>query len=185
MKKQVVYAMLIGATVFGFTSCNDSGMEERVSKLEQRVATLEGSGAQTQSPSAASKPSPTKVSNVQEVTGPAAKFEFEEKEFDFGSIKDGDVVEHTFKFKNVGETPLVIQNASATCGCTVPDYSRKPIPVGETGEVQVKFNSQGKVGVQNKTVTITANTKPATTTVKIKGTVEGKGVDLSAGPVRK
>lgn len=186
MKKQVVYAMLLGASVVGLSSCNDSGLEERIGHLEQRVATLEGNGAQPRNAStAAVNPSP-QLASIEETKGPAGKFEFEQSEFDFGTVKEGEVVTHTFKFKNVGEAPLVIQNASATCGCTVPDYSRKPIPVGETGEVQVKFNSQGRVGTQSKNVTITANTKPATTTIKIRGVVEAKGdADLAAGPVRK
>lgn len=186
MKKQVVYAMLLGASVVGLSSCNNSGMEERIGHLEQRVATLEGNGAQPRNASAIVNPSPDQLTGIEETNGPAAKFEFEQTEYDFGTVKEGEVVTHTFKFKNVGESPLVIQNASATCGCTVPDYSRKPIAVGETGEVQVKFNSQGRVGTQAKNVTITANTKPATTTVKIKGVVEAKGnADLATGPVRK
>lgn len=186
MKKQVVYAMLLGASVVGLSSCNDSALEERIGHLEQRVATLEGNGAQSRNSSTAVNPSPDQLASIEETKGPAAKFEFEQDEFDFGTVKEGEVVTHVFKFKNVGEAPLVIQNASATCGCTVPDYSRKPIPVGETGEVQVKFNSQGRVGTQSKNVTITANTKPATTTVKIRGVVEAKGdADLAAGPVRK
>lgn len=185
MKKQVVFAMLMGVTVFGLSSCNDSALEERVVKLEQKVASLEGNGGQAQNTSTVVNPSPTQLASIEETKGPAAKMQFEEAEYDFGNVKEGEVVTRTFKFKNVGEAPLVIQNASATCGCTVPQWPREPIAVGETGEIQVKFNSQGRVGTQSKTVTITANTKPATTTVKIKGTVEGKGVDLSAGPVRK
>jgi hypothetical protein len=183
MKKYFVYALFLGGAAFSLSSCNNAELEERVDTLEQRVASLEGNGgSQTNTPvvNAASN----QVAEAQEISGPAAKFEFEEAEHDFGTIQEGAVVTHTFKFKNVGEVPLVIQNASASCGCTVPDYSREPVAVGETGEVQVKFNSANKKGVQNPSIRITANTKSPITTVKLKGTVAPKA-DLSAGPVKQ
>ena len=185
MKKHIAYVALLGAGLFGFSSCDNSQIEDRVNKLEQRVAVMEGNGSQASAPSASVNPALNQVASVQETTGPAGAFEFQETEYDFGNVKEGTVVEHTFKFKNVGEAPLIIQNASASCGCTVPSYSKEPIPVGGTGEIQVKFNSDNRVGVQNKTITITANTKPAISTVKIKGTVEGASQDLSAGPVKQ
>ncbi len=184
MKKHISYAMLLAAGIFGFSSCNNPEMESRVDRLEQRVATLEGNGGQAVNASNVVNPSPGQLANVEENKGPAASFEFQQGEYDFGTVKEGTVVEHTFKFKNVGDAPLIIQNASATCGCTVPSYSKEPIPVGGTGEIQVKFDSSNKTGAQNKVVTITANTKNPTTTVRIKGNVEGKGQDLSAGPVK-
>lgn len=182
--------MLFAAGIFGFSSCNNSEMESRVEKLEQRVATLEGGGEQASNAGNVNStnvvnPSPGNVAEVEENKGPAGQFKFEQEEYDFGTVKEGAVVSHTFKFTNVGDAPLVIQNASATCGCTVPSYSKEPIPVGGTGEIQVKFDSSNKSGAQNKVVTITANTKKPTTTVKIKGNVEGKAQDLSAGPVKK
>lgn len=181
MKKYIAYALMLGAGAFTLTGCNNAELEERVEKLEQRVVVLEGNGGV-----AAAKPVlNSNVADVQEVTGPAAEFEFVEEEYNFGTIPEGEVVTHTFKFKNVGEVPLVIQNASASCGCTVPNYSKEPIPVGETGEVQVKFNSANKVGAQSPTVRITANTKTPLTTVKLKGTVVAASADLSAGPVKQ
>lgn len=186
MKKHIAYLMLFGAGLFSFSSCNNnSQIEERVQKLEQRVASIEGNGGSAVNSSNPVNASlPNQVADVQEVTGPAGSFQFAETEYNFGNVKEGTLVEHTFKFKNVGEAPLIIQNASASCGCTVPSYSKEPIPVGGTGEIQVKFDSKSRVGVQNKTITITANTKPAISTIKIKGTVEGAGQDLSAGPVK-
>jgi hypothetical protein len=86
-----------------------------------------------------------------------AKFEFEEIQHQFGDINAGDVVEHTFKFKNTGAVPLVITNTQVTCGCTTPSYTKEPVAPGEMGELQVKFNSAGKSGNQNKVVTISAN----------------------------
>ncbi|AXE17996.1 DUF1573 domain-containing protein [Runella rosea] len=102
------------------------------------------------------------------------KFEFAEdiKNVDFGSIKEGAQVEHTFKFKNAGDFPLIINNVSASCGCTIPEWPRQPIGPGDEGAILVRFNSKGKQGQQFKTVTIYANTNPATTDIQFKADVE-------------
>ena len=102
----------------------------------------------------------------------AAKIEFEEEVFDFGSLVEGESVEHIFKFKNVGENPLIISHSQGSCGCTVPLWPSEPIAPGGAGEIKVKFNSKGKQGEQNKTVTISANTIPNKTTIRIVGAVE-------------
>ena len=82
---------------------------------------------------------------------------FEETKYDFGDMVEGDVKETIFKFKNTGKSPLIITNARASCGCTVADYPRQPIAVGETGVIKAKFNSRGKHGKQNKRITLTTN----------------------------
>lgn len=102
----------------------------------------------------------------------AAKMEFEEEVFDFGTIVEGDAVEHIFKFKNVGSNPLVIHHAEGSCGCTVPQWPQEPILPGAGGEIKVKFNSQGKQGEQDKSVTISANTIPNKTVIRVVGAVE-------------
>ncbi|BDD05439.1 DUF1573 domain-containing protein [Aureibacter tunicatorum] len=114
----------------------------------------------------------------------APRFNFEEDIYDFGTVDAGDIVEHVFKFTNTGKEPLIIQNASASCGCTVPEYSKEPIAPGADGKITVKFNSKNRRGVQSKTVTITANTVPKVTKLKIKGEVNA-GPDLANGPVRQ
>ena len=91
--------------------------------------------------------------------GPAIAFE--EKLFDFGVIAQGDTVEHTFVFENVGTAPLKILNARGSCGCTVPSYSKEEIAPGKKGEVFVRFRSAGKSGMQNKTVTLITNIEDA------------------------
>ncbi|GAB5522211.1 MAG: hypothetical protein Roseis2KO_00830 [Roseivirga sp.] len=87
--------------------------------------------------------------------GPAISFK--EKLYDFGVISRGDTVEHTFYFENIGTAPLKILSARGSCGCTVPKYSREEIAPGAKGEVFVRFNSAGKSGMQNKTVTLVTN----------------------------
>jgi len=99
---------------------------------------------------------------------------FEEAEHDFGTINEGDVVEHTFKFTNTGKAPLVIVSAKGSCGCTVPTWPKDPIAPGAKGEMLVKFNSTGKPNQQTKQVTITANTEAGTEKLKIKAQVTPK-----------
>lgn len=86
-----------------------------------------------------------------------AAFEWDETQFDFGDIQQGDVVEHIFKFKNTGEAPLVITDTKTTCGCTTPSFTKEPVQPGETGEILVKFNSTGKSGNTSKNITVKAN----------------------------
>lgn len=121
-----------------------------------------------------------KVTEEQEVAaaeqdakaGELPVMQFEETEFDFGTINEGEIAEHTFKFTNTGKSPLIITNAKGSCGCTVPSYPRNsPIAPGEAGEIQVKFNSKGKAGGNTKTVTISANTETGTERIKIKAQV--------------
>ena len=102
------------------------------------------------------------------------KFEFKETTWDFGTIMEGERVEHTFKFTNVGDDDLIISNASASCGCTIPAWPREPIAPGEEGKIKVEFNSQGKSGNQSKDITILANTNPVKTVLVIKSFVKKK-----------
>ncbi len=103
-----------------------------------------------------------------------AQISFEKPILDFGEISAGEKINHKFKFKNVGKTPLIIQSATGSCGCTVPSFSKEPIQPNQMGEIAIVFDSAGKEGSQTKTVTVTANTEPATTTLTINGFVKGK-----------
>lgn len=104
----------------------------------------------------------------------AAAITFDKSEHDFGTIDEGDVVETTFSFKNTGKSVLVITKAVGSCGCTVPEWPKQPIAVGETGEIKVKFNSSGKPNKQNKTITLTTNTAKGREMVRIKADVTPK-----------
>jgi len=103
-----------------------------------------------------------------------AQFQFEEEFHDFGQIEEGVLAQHVFKFKNVGSAPLVISNAQGSCGCTVPEYPRTPIAPGESGEIKVSFDSNGRPGRNDKQVTINANTVPNVMVLKITSDVLGK-----------
>ena len=101
-------------------------------------------------------------------------FEFAKSTYDFGTIKSGEKVSYDFKFKNVGKTPLIISDAQATCGCTVPEKPNHPIAPGEEGVIKVVFNSEGKFGKQDKVVTITSNANPSTVQLHVVGEIEEK-----------
>lgn len=96
---------------------------------------------------------------------------FQENIHDFGKLKEGEVVTYKFKFTNTGKSDLIISNASASCGCTVPSFPKEPVAPGAEGSIDVQFNSQGKSGVFDKTVSILANTVPTETILAIKGEV--------------
>lgn len=94
--------------------------------------------------------------------------------FDFGNIQEGEVVHFKFRFKNTGSRPLIISEASSTCGCTIPDYPKNPVAPGQEGIVKVVFNSAGKMGRQFKPVFLWANTMPSHFTLSISGNVVSK-----------
>ena len=99
------------------------------------------------------------------------KIEFVESEFDFGVVKEGEVVEHVYEFTNTGTTPIILGRVSASCGCTTPSYTQTPILPGKQGEVKVSFNSDGQVGKQQKIVTVVSNAENNITTIQLKGEV--------------
>lgn len=104
-------------------------------------------------------------------TSKLPKFSFANDSYDFGQIKQGEKVSYSFKFKNVGSSPLIISSASASCGCTVPSYPEEPIQPGQESQIDVVFDSQGKMGMQTKTVTLVSNTIPNTKVLYLRGEI--------------
>lgn len=84
---------------------------------------------------------------------------FTETEFDFGTIKQGDKVEHIFKFTNEGKNDLYVMEVRPSCGCTAPEWTKTPVKKGKSGEIKIIFDSTGKQGSQTKTVTLLTNTE--------------------------
>jgi len=99
------------------------------------------------------------------------KIQFEKKSFDFGKVKSGTKVIHIFNFKNVGSTSLIINNANANCGCTVPQFPQEPILPGENGSIKVIFDTQGRIGFQTKKINVFANTYPSQNILELKGQI--------------
>ena len=147
MKKGILFLAVVAAMVF--TSCKEDASNKVKAENVEEAA----------------------VRDAQEVVYP--EMSFEQTEFDFGTIEQGTNVEHTFTFTNTGNAPLVITNATSSCGCTVPTWTKEPIAPGETGEMLVKFNGSGQNQV-TKTVNITANTEAGKEQLKIKAFVNPK-----------
>ncbi|MDX1476133.1 MAG: DUF1573 domain-containing protein [Saprospiraceae bacterium] len=153
---------LMIVALVAFTACG--GAETDADAASESLATAPSNDA----------PAATTANNAAEVakpTGPTTTISFEQSTFDFGTVDSGEKVSHIYKFTNTGNEPLVISNAKGSCGCTVPQWPKTPIPPGETGEIRVEFDSKGKSGKQTKRVTITANTDPAQTFLTITGNI--------------
>ena len=106
-----------------------------------------------------------------------AKLDFEFETYDFGEIQEGADASVDFVFKNSGTEKLILTDVKASCGCTVPSWSKEPVMPGETGKVTAKYNTQGRPGAFNKAITITSNANEETKRVFIKGTVIGKSTE--------
>ena len=145
MKKVFILAI----AVLSFTACRNANN----STTDNSTTEVAGSG------------------NKTVVSADAPVIVFEREIFDFGKIAQGEKVNHEFKFKNTGKSPLIISNATATCGCTVPEFPKEPILPGKEGVIKVTFNSQGKEGMQDKVITLNSNANPATTSVHLVGDV--------------
>lgn len=110
--------------------------------------------------------------NVASNTNPPTSVAFAETMHDFGTIQQETQNTKVFKFTNTGDKPLLIESARGSCGCTVPNYPKQPIPPGQSGEIEVVYSPGQQKGQQTKSVTIVANTEPRTTVLQIKANVE-------------
>ena len=99
-----------------------------------------------------------------------ASIDFETETVDYGTIEKGADGMRTFTFTNTGNAPLILSNVKASCGCTVPTFSKEAILPGEEGEIKVKYDTK-RVGNFSKTITVTSNANSAKKTIKIKGKV--------------
>ncbi len=113
---------------------------------------------------------PTKTQEV--ISRPTTAVNFAESSHNFGEIMQDSKNTYVFEFTNTGSEPLVIENASGSCGCTVPTYPKEPIAPGATGEIEVVYSPGKQQGEQTKTVSITANTEPKITTLNISASVK-------------
>lgn len=162
--KKVVYGLL-AAAFFGTAACDNaaskikSGDDEKQNSSQQQSSQQQSGGD---------------VSAQDMNSEGTPQFSFEEETHNFGKIKEGKVAKHDFTFTNSGDAPLIITNASGSCGCTVPQWPREPIAPGETGTIHVEFSSEGRTGNQNKQVTISANTQPNKKILRISAEVEPK-----------
>jgi hypothetical protein len=159
MKKNILMAAVVAL-------CWTAGCEQKqAATTDAATVTAEAGATPVHNPN---------VTNPEQVAtnAEAPVISFQETTHDFGSIKEGEVVKHTFIFTNTGKSPLVIESASSTCGCTVPEVPKEPIAPGAEGKIEVQFSSAGKGGTQQmKVISIKANTQPEITQVNIKANV--------------
>jgi len=109
--------------------------------------------------------------NTDEESSNVTEIAFEHTEHDFGRIQEGEKVGCIFKYENTGNGNLIIQKASGSCGCTVPRWDKKPTSPGEIGQLEVIFDSSGRRGLQNKSITVTSNTSNKITILTIRATI--------------
>ena len=160
MKYQIIFAAALL-----FTACNRDKSAE--------IGT-EGMNAAANAASDAANPTidnPNVVSENETANPNAPVMKFAESEFDFGDIRPDTKVHHTFTFTNTGKSPLLIEDATASCGCTTPSWTKEPVAPGAQGRMEVQFDSHGKQGIISKQVAVRGNTQPSITTILIKGNV--------------
>lgn len=181
MRKNFFLIASLAVAVFATSCDNSNANSNEATANENNAPVAEASQPVIENPNVASEGGTTTPSENAPI------MTFDETEYDFGTIKQGEVVEHTFTFTNTGKSPLVIESASATCGCTAPEPPKEPIAPGEKSSIKVKFNSAGKMGQQYPTVTVRANTEPNIVKISMKGTVESSNIPTAGaeGPVRR
>ena len=164
MLRHAAYPLLLTATLL--LGCNRDKATE---------AGTQGMNAAAAAADAKANPTidnPNVASDTEAPNPNAPVLTFAESQFDFGNIQPDSKVRHTFKFTNTGKTPLLIADATASCGCTTPSWTKEPIAPGSTGEMEVQFDSRGKQGLISKQVSVRANTQPGITTIYIKGNIK-------------
>lgn len=166
-------------------SCRDKALEKRVAEVETQLAEMKKNNQASNFQPASVTPSVSTPAPAAETKpeGPLPIIEFDNTTFDFGKIQEGAKVTHIYKVKNTGQAPLIIQNAQPSCGCTVPEWTKEPIPVGGSGFVKAEFDSKGKTGMQDKSITVTANSWPKVTMLRFKAQVDAKPTGTN-GPLK-
>ena len=169
MKKEIKAFIAICIMAVAFVGCQTDAQQEVSKPIADATAKTDNAANKANNnlqPTAAKKAK----ANAQKTLSddrPKTKITFDEMEHHFGTINEGDKVEHIFTFTNTGSEPLILEKCKGSCGCTVPTCPSEPILPGGKGEIKVVFNSRGKRNHQEKRVTITANTEPQQTVLKI------------------
>ncbi len=153
MKKTML--LLAAIAMIAFASCKDEGKASQ--QMEDKSTEV------------------TQTSNEESQDNSADKFPeltFDDNNYDFGTVQNGEMLEHEFTFTNTGDVPLRVMEAKPSCGCTVPEWSRDPIQPGEKGSMLVKFDARGRSGKQHKNVRLTTNTKTGSEVLTFSATIE-------------
>ena len=158
-------------TFFMDNSSSKNNNKENIIKPQNSIATNPVATPLQTNNSTAITPTPA-VPTQLSVDRAKTDMAFAEMNHNFGAIQQDSKNTKVFTFTNTGSEPLIIEDAKGSCGCTVPVYPKEPIKPGDTGEIEVVYSPGKQQGSQNKTITITANTNPITTTLNISANVE-------------
>lgn len=171
MKKIILNALVISLMI----SCSTDNEVELTPTSSEGISSNLAAGTESEAElkRAADQRNQENEESAQKLAASQTTMSFDVDEHDFGIIPKDTPVSKTFIVKNTGVNPLIISDAQASCGCTVPKKPEAPIAPGETGEIEVTFTSKpGQEGTQiNKTVTVTANIAEGSKTLIIKGDV--------------
>jgi hypothetical protein len=152
MIKQFFTILMAAAVALSLVACQTTG------KTENKGETAQTENAQPTQAAQNAAPAPKKPDWQEKAENSArTAIQWASQEFNYGSVPSGTKVTHQFRFTNTGSEPLVLTRVKASCGCTTPSYSTEPVAPGEEGYIDVAFNTTGKQGVQNKSVTVTGN----------------------------
>jgi Protein of unknown function (DUF1573) len=170
MKKRVLSIFILAS--FGFlVSCKKEVTQvppsTGIAPVETTTTTPSIEATEPVSAPILEKAAPIPVDKLAEMT-------FDKENHDFGTINQGEKPEYTFVFKNTSKNDLLITNAVGSCGCTVPEYPKEAVKPGQTSKIKVSFNSDGKSGKQEKSVTITANVANESQIIRIKANIIAK-----------
>ena len=152
--------MIAALLLLSGSACNDQAVDEK--KVEQILG--DGNDYQDIIRNPVSADGNTDTTN-------AGKAYFAERVFDFGEVREGEMVKHDFVMKNIGRQPIYIHDATSTCGCTVPEINKEPVMPDSTTVIHVTFDTKGKTGKQEKPVTVLTNGYPSKYVVILRGTV--------------
>lgn len=170
--KKIIWSVAVFSMLL---SCN-SESEVELNPSEEKTSSNLAAGSQSEAElrEAAEKRKEESRKRAEELEATQTTMEIIPAEFDFGNIPKEQPVSKVFKLKNTGDKPLTIQDAKASCGCTVPKKPEEPILPGETGDLEVTFTSKPNQAGQtiSKNVTITANIPNSQQRLTIKGKVE-------------
>lgn len=173
--KKLFILFAAGSLLAVAPSCNETGSTEEATVAASSpasasaTASSESSVLPERNPTAPRPPKYQAEAESMEST----TAEFAGEVYDFGEVPEGTKVTHQFSFTNTGENPLKLTRVKASCGCTTPSFSEDPIAPGETGFIDVEFDSSGKPGFQNKSVTVTGNFSDGVNKIlRIKGQVK-------------
>lgn len=154
MKKKSINCLVIATLLIVTAACNREAKKEDNSKISTDVINV-----------------PATASGIPVKSGSAPVMTFNEEKHDFGKITQGEKVSHSFIFKNTGGSDIVISSAQGSCGCTVPTYPKEPVKVGQESKIDVVFDSDGKSGLVEKTITLVTNCNPSTKVLTINSTI--------------